>query len=167
MMRGQATSTMPSARKHPGIKDPSPLNSKRHFDRQSSLSPGSLSKKSCNFLDARRGTIPACLLFTMWLRTGALTRWSSRKLVISLKGFLTHLKHPTSSRKRYGGAERDRTADPLLAKQVLSQLSYSPNFWVNHQKTAASKRNRFTMQWWARVDLNYRPHAYQACALTN
>ena len=28
--------------------------------------------------------------------------------------------------KRIGGAERDRTADPLLAKQVLSQLSYSP-----------------------------------------
>jgi hypothetical protein len=27
---------------------------------------------------------------------------------------------------RFGGAERDRTADPLLAKQVLSQLSYSP-----------------------------------------
>ena len=27
----------------------------------------------------------------------------------------------------FGGAERDRTADPLLAKQVLSQLSYSPN----------------------------------------
>ena len=26
----------------------------------------------------------------------------------------------------FGGAERDRTADPLLAKQVLSQLSYSP-----------------------------------------
>ena len=25
-----------------------------------------------------------------------------------------------------GGAERDRTADPLLAKQVLSQLSYTP-----------------------------------------
>ena len=28
--------------------------------------------------------------------------------------------------KTFGGAERDRTADPLLAKQVLSQLSYSP-----------------------------------------
>ena len=27
---------------------------------------------------------------------------------------------------RVGGAERDRTVDPLLAKQVLSQLSYSP-----------------------------------------
>ena len=25
-----------------------------------------------------------------------------------------------------GGAEEDRTLDPLLAKQVLSQLSYSP-----------------------------------------
>ena len=32
-----------------------------------------------------------------------------------------------SNTKRIGGAERDRTADPLLAKQVLSQLSYSPN----------------------------------------
>jgi hypothetical protein len=28
--------------------------------------------------------------------------------------------------EKFGGAERDRTADPLLAKQVLSQLSYSP-----------------------------------------
>ena len=27
---------------------------------------------------------------------------------------------------KYGGARRDRTADPLLAKQVLSQLSYGP-----------------------------------------
>jgi hypothetical protein len=26
-----------------------------------------------------------------------------------------------------GGARRDRTADPLLAKQVLSQLSYGPS----------------------------------------
>ena len=25
-----------------------------------------------------------------------------------------------------GGDKRDRTADPLLAKQVLSQLSYTP-----------------------------------------
>ena len=29
-------------------------------------------------------------------------------------------------REKVGGAERDRTADPLLAKQALSQLSYSP-----------------------------------------
>ena len=27
----------------------------------------------------------------------------------------------------FGGARRDRTADPLLAKQVLSQLSYGPS----------------------------------------
>jgi hypothetical protein len=32
-----------------------------------------------------------------------------------------------SHETKHGGAERDRTADPLLAKQVLSQLSYSPN----------------------------------------
>ena len=28
-----------------------------------------------------------------------------------------------------GGDERDRTDDPLLAKQVLSQLSYTPIFF--------------------------------------
>jgi hypothetical protein len=27
---------------------------------------------------------------------------------------------------KIGGADRDRTDDPLLAKQMLSQLSYSP-----------------------------------------
>ena len=32
-----------------------------------------------------------------------------------------------SSRRGIGGADRDRTDDPLLAKQVLSQLSYSPD----------------------------------------
>jgi hypothetical protein len=31
---------------------------------------------------------------------------------------------------RSGGADRDRTGDPLLAKQVLSQLSYSPRWDV-------------------------------------
>ena len=31
-----------------------------------------------------------------------------------------------SGREKIGGADRDRTGDPLLAKQVLSQLSYSP-----------------------------------------
>ena len=28
----------------------------------------------------------------------------------------------------FGGDERDRTDDPLLAKQVLSQLSYTPTY---------------------------------------
>ena len=28
-----------------------------------------------------------------------------------------------------GGAGRDRTGDPLVANQVLSQLSYSPEVW--------------------------------------
>ena len=30
-------------------------------------------------------------------------------------------------RTKTGGGERDRTDDPLLARQVLSQLSYTPN----------------------------------------
>ena len=57
-----------------------------------------------------------------------------------------------------GGAERDRTVDPLLAKQVLSQLSYSP---------LIASINDGRDKWWAWVDSNYRPHPYQGCALTN
>ena len=48
-----------------------------------------------------------------------------------------------------GGAGRDRTGDPLRARQVLSQLSYSPR------------------KWWAWVESNYRPHPYQGCALAS
>ena len=37
-----------------------------------------------------------------------------------------HQPQTGRNKTRDGGAERDRTVDPLLAKQVLSQLSYSP-----------------------------------------
>jgi hypothetical protein len=30
------------------------------------------------------------------------------------------------AKRKFGGRDRDRTGDPLLAKQVLSQLSYTP-----------------------------------------
>ena len=33
-----------------------------------------------------------------------------------------------NSTREFGGDERDRTDDPLLAKQVLSQLSYTPKY---------------------------------------
>ena len=55
------------------------------------------------------------------------------------------------SQRRGGGASRDRTDDPLLAKQMLSQLSYGP----------------ICLEWWVWEDLNFRPHPYQGCALTN
>jgi hypothetical protein len=66
---------------------------------------------------------------------------------------------------RSGGARRDRTDDLLLAKQALSQLSYGPQEAKpagHHHTPSPSRRSG----WWARVELNYRPHAYQACALT-
>jgi hypothetical protein len=39
---------------------------------------------------------------------------------------VTSLAQPWSGARQSGGGERDRTDDPLLAKQVLSQLSYTP-----------------------------------------
>ena len=51
-----------------------------------------------------------------------------------------------------GGGERDRTDDPLLAKQVLSQLSYTPVT---------------CLIWWVWLELNQRPPPYQDGALTN
>ena len=62
-----------------------------------------------------------------------------------------------------GGGERDRTDDLLLAKQALSQLSYAPK----PDASCSTRRLPPTRQWWAGQDLNLRPHAYQACALTS
>jgi hypothetical protein len=71
-----------------------------------------------------------------------------------------------------GGDDRVRTDDPLLAKQVLSQLSYAPRTSfqspvVSSQMALAPDDRKLTTDWWAREDLNLRPHAYQACALTS
>ena len=60
-------------------------------------------------------------------------------------------------RANNGGAGRDRTDDLKLAKLPLSQLSYGPLFVIDQTLKA----------WWAWEDLNFRPHAYQARALTN
>ena len=68
------------------------------------------------------------------------------------------LPEPTASTPEWsGGGRRDRTDDLLLAKQALSQLSYAP---CRYQAVPPDG-------WWAREDLNLRPHAYQARALTN
>ena len=61
---------------------------------------------------------------------------------------------------RNGGARRDRTDDLKLAKLALSQLSYGPDQPCQHMH---GNKNA----WWAWEDLNFRPHAYQARALTN
>ena len=42
-----------------------------------------------------------------------------------------------------GGAGRDRTGDPLVANQVLSQLSYSPTFAMG---AAGCSHRYFTMR---------------------
>ena len=44
--------------------------------------------------------------------------------MITLKAFVLNI----SARCFFGGAEEDRTPDPLRARQVLSQLSYGPFF---------------------------------------
>ena len=45
----------------------------------------------------------------------------------SLRICVNRPRLPLNSEK-LGGGERDRTDDPLLAKQVLSQLSYTPAY---------------------------------------
>ena len=55
-----------------------------------------------------------------------------------------------------GGGERDRTDDPLLAKQVLSQLSYTPSRvvgLVGFEPTTPALSRRCSNR------LSYRPNA--------
>src|SRR3990172_4673862 len=66
--------------------------------------------------------------------------------------------------RRPGGADRDRTDDLRLAKPALSQLSYSP---VPESSARTPLGPASLRAWWAWVDSNYRPPAYQADALTD
>ena len=71
-----------------------------------------------------------------------------------------------AQRAKRGGARRDRTDDLMLAKHALSQLSYGP---VPEDEcfTSIVETRCARSKWWAWEDLNFRPHAYQARALTN
>ena len=84
-----------------------------------------------------------------------------------------------------GGGDRIRTDDRLVANQVLYQLSYAPDLPNSSAAMTRSlpallvvslRRPGATPQphlepakrpWWACVDLNHGPPAYQADALTN
>ena len=85
-----------------------------------------------------------------------------------------------------GGARRDRTDDLMLAKHALSQLSYGPvpedECLCSWRPSSLFELRRGSLRlhlarlavageasegWWAWEDLNFRPHAYQARALTN
>ena len=73
--------------------------------------------------------------------------------------------HQYRDRRGPGGASRDRTYDLKLAKLALSQLSYGPDPIGDNSGGSNSRPN--IKKWWAWEDLNFRPHAYQARALTN
>ena len=71
-----------------------------------------------------------------------------------------------------GGGGRDRTDDLMLAKHALSQLSYAPGrpcrpAYRLRLLEARCRQAARRQSWWAREDLNLRPHAYQARALTS
>jgi hypothetical protein len=63
-----------------------------------------------------------------------------------------------AEREGHGGDEETRTPDPLLAKEMLSQLSYVPRH---------PPRSGPVGRWWAFLDSNQRPLPYQGSALTS
>ena len=73
---------------------------------------------------------------------------------------------PLRRKSGSGGASRDRTDDLKLAKLALSQLSYGPQRRVRMFVNVRTDGAGSMLQWWAEKELNLRPHAYQACALT-
>ena len=96
--------------------------------------PFALSSLTTNFCCLRR-------------RSLGYTRESSYSIVKELRG----QGRDTRIAFALGGDDRSRTGDPLLAKQVLSQLSYIPN----------------SLFWWAFLGSNQGPRAYQARALAS
>ena len=58
------------------------------------------------------------------------------------------------ARTENGGANRDRTDDPLLAKQVLSQLSYSPVCFAHGDFYRSRPHRPSAMAWPARARCN-------------
>jgi hypothetical protein len=113
------------------------------------------------------GPIPsACLAFGPRKQIPSFTMSISKTHALS-SGETGHTRSQrpnagTTTLQWNGGARRDRTDDLKLAKLPLSQLSYGPV-----QPTKKPSPSGPASIWWAWEDSNFRPHAYQARALTN
>jgi hypothetical protein len=84
-------------------------------------------------------------------------RVSTRVSSVSLSVLPSAGADPPRSGELGGGDEETRTPDPLLAKEMLCQLSYVP----------AGHVGRRGKGWWAFLDSNQRPLPYQGSALTS
>ena len=127
---------------------------------------------------------PPCALSSLTGNTKVLHLWLTQRLVFSYQRASATRVAPRAAarmsssdirtpRYRYmacrerqvslesGGDSGARTRSLRLAKPALSQLSYIPGSGV------CDGIRRGPGAWWAWVDSNHPPHAYQACALTN
>ena len=76
-------------------------------------------------IGCRRHGAPRCFPPTTLIRLYELLKNDSRSLERTRQQARNLLTN--ALKIGFGGGERDRTDDPLLAKQVLSQLSYTPD----------------------------------------
>ena len=126
---------------------------------------------------------PPCALSSLTGNTKVLHLWLTQRLVFSYQRAFTTRVAPRRKRACHrvtsvlrdiamacrerqvslesGGDSGARTRSLRLAKPALSQLSYIPGSGVH------GALRRGPGAWWAWVDSNHPPHAYQACALTN
>ena len=68
--------------------------------------------------------------------------------------------HTFTLLQRVGGDERDRTDDPLLAKQVLSQLSYTPKYLLKISIRPSKLNNDLSES--PELTLDVKPTVFQA-----
>ena len=100
---------------------------------------------------------------------GRLTREAGPSNCILQSDFLARVPDwwsQTGSNRRPPACKAGALPTELWPRSFCLTASFYPKsgkttFW-NDARTPGPLQN----QWWAWVDLNYRPHAYQACALT-
>ena len=120
------------------------------FDRTKTLVTSQVFKEHAADLNVRTSSIRKCAQFIH----ESFLNSRPRGPVYSSRGWIR-----AKANAGAGGADRDRTGDPLLAKQVLSQLSYSP---IDTREIESG----YVDQWWVWEDSNHRPRPYQGRALT-
>ena len=142
------TNTAPVFRKT-GPQHGLPLRSHNSllYDCPSTKCPGlpitRMQAKACSGASCRVPVAPGAIAFR------GLPKWIWRKpLSARTAGAAAH-----QSAERIGGGDRNRTDDPLLAKQVLSQLSYTPGVCAANTATSGVSRKR---REWV-VQLHRRP----------
>jgi hypothetical protein len=101
--------------------------------------------------------------FALTCAPAIIARWEADPIA----GILMPVKYSIVKDRECFKIQQSAFSNPLCSVKVESGLLDTGCLISESAARRRQDRRRYQILWWAWVELNYRPHPYQGCALAN